>query len=166
MFDHKTGVYWAVDSFATPVPGGEGAEQLAGDVSELDDEFWTHGMTMFAYNALAPWLRLVDTERFSAEVGRLSELQISTIISAHSPAITGSNVQDALQKMRALPRPSVPLLQTSPSSTSSWRRRKGLSPEGHVVGIPSTRAVRVRSPGRCHDVEAIGQRIERSDGEL
>ena len=108
LFDRKTGVYWAVDSFATPVPGGEGAEQLAGDVSELDDEFWTHGMTMFAFNALAPWLRLVDAERFSTEVGRLSELQISTIISAHSPAITGSNVQDVLQKTRSLPAADSP----------------------------------------------------------
>jgi len=103
LFDHTTGVYWSVDSFATPVPGGEGAEQLARDVSELDDEFWTHGMTMFAFNALAPWLRLVDPERFGTEVGRLSELQISTIISAHSPAITGSKVQEVLEKTRDLP---------------------------------------------------------------
>lgn len=108
LFDRKTGVYWAVDSFATPVPGGEGAAQLAGDVSALDDEFWTHGMTMFAFNALAPWLRLVDPERFGAEVGRLSELQISTIISAHSPPITGSNVQDVLQKTRDLPESECP----------------------------------------------------------
>jgi hypothetical protein len=108
LFDHKTGVYWAVDSFATPVPGGEGAARLAGDVSELDDEFWTHGMTMFAFNALAPWLRLVDTDRFSAEVDRLSDLQISTIISAHSPAITGTNVQEVLQKTRGLPEAEGP----------------------------------------------------------
>ncbi len=108
LFDHKTGVYWAVDCFATPVPGGEGAEQLAGDVSQLDDEFWTHGMTMFAFNALAPWLRLVDPERFGADVGRLSQLQSSTIISAHSPAITGSKIPDALQKMRALPEAQCP----------------------------------------------------------
>jgi flavorubredoxin len=108
LFDHKTGVYWAVDCFATPVPGGEGVEQLAGDVSQLDDDFWSHGMTMFALNALAPWLRLVDPGRFGAEVGRLSELQISTIISAHSPAITGSKIPDALQKTRALPESECP----------------------------------------------------------
>ena len=108
LLDHKTGVYWAVDSFATPVPGGDGAEHLARDVSELDDEFWTGGMTMFAYNALAPWLRLVDPERFGAEVGRLSELPISTMISAHSPAISGNHVQGALEKMRALPEAECP----------------------------------------------------------
>jgi len=103
LLDTKTGVYWAVDSFATPVPGGEGAQKLARDVSELDEEFWTHGMTMFAFNALAPWLRLVDEDRFGTEVDRFSKLGISTIISAHSPAITGDSVDDALAKMRALP---------------------------------------------------------------
>jgi flavorubredoxin len=108
LFDKKTGVYWAVDSFATPVPGGEGAEKLAGDVAQLDDEFWTHGMTMFAFNALAPWLRLVDRNRFSTDVDRLSELAISTIISAHSPVITGSRIADAIEKMRELPDAECP----------------------------------------------------------
>jgi flavorubredoxin len=108
LFDTKTGVYWAVDSFATPVPGGEGAENLARDVAELDAEFWTHGMTMFAFNALAPWLRLVDQDRFGAEVGRLSDLEISTIVSAHSPTITGSNVTEALAKLRQLPTAECP----------------------------------------------------------
>jgi flavorubredoxin len=108
LFDTKTGVYWAVDSFATPVPGGEGAERLARDVAELDEEFWTHGMTMFAINALAPWLRLVDEDRFGAEVDRFSKLGISTIISAHSPAITGDKVDQAFAKLRELPTAECP----------------------------------------------------------
>jgi hypothetical protein len=60
-------------------------------------------MTMFAINALAPWLRLVDADRFGAEVDRISKLGISTIISAHSPAITGDKVDNALAKLRELP---------------------------------------------------------------
>ncbi len=103
LLDTKTGVYWAVDSFATPVPGGEGADQLPREVAELDDEFWTHGMAMFAINALAPWLRLVDKDRYDAEVQHLSDLAITTIISAHSPTISGSKVADAWAKMRDLP---------------------------------------------------------------
>ncbi len=51
---------------------------------------------MFAYNALAPWLSLVDPARFSAEIARLSDLPITTIISAHSPAnISGTKVDEA-----------------------------------------------------------------------
>ena len=111
LLDTKTGIYWAADCFATPVPGGEGADNLARDVAELDDEFWTNGMTMFAFHAIAPWLRLVDKDRFGDEVQRLSDLEISTIISAHSPLITGSKVAEALATVRALPtveRPPAP----------------------------------------------------------
>jgi flavorubredoxin len=108
LLDTKTGVYWAADTFATPVPGGEGAENLARDVAELDAEFWTHGMTMFAFNALAPWLRLVDQERFEAEVERFSHFEISTIISANSPTITGSKVAEALTTLRELPSAECP----------------------------------------------------------
>ncbi|MHB8438322.1 MAG: oxygen-binding di-iron domain-containing protein [Acidimicrobiales bacterium] len=108
LLDTKTGVYWAVDSFATPVPGGEGAEKLARDVAELDDAFWDHGMTMFAINALAPWLRLVDENRFGTEVDRFTELGISAIISAHSPAIFGDKVAEALAKVRGLPTAECP----------------------------------------------------------
>jgi flavorubredoxin len=103
LFDSQTGVYWAVDCFATPVPGGIGVETLACDVAELDDEFWTGGMTMFAFNALSPWLRLVDRDRFATEVQRLSDLDISAIISAHSPVISGSKIAEVLAKTRALP---------------------------------------------------------------
>jgi hypothetical protein len=108
LFDQHSGVYWAVDSFATPVPGGEGVETLPRDVSAFDDEFWTGAMTMFAYNALAPWLSLVDPDRFSAEISRLSGLPITTIISAHSPAISGEKVKEAFEKMRALPAAECP----------------------------------------------------------
>jgi flavorubredoxin len=108
LFDTKTGVYWASDTFATPVPGGAGADELVRDVSELDAEFWNHGMTMFAFNALAPWLSLVDPDRFDAEVQRFADLGIATIMSAHSPSITGSNVAAALETMRKFPTAECP----------------------------------------------------------
>jgi flavorubredoxin len=108
LFDGKTGVYWAVDCFATPVPGGLGAQALASDVAELDDAFWTGGMTMFMFNALSPWLRLVDRDRFAGQVQRLSELDISAIISAHSPVITGSKIAEVLAKTRQLPDADCP----------------------------------------------------------
>jgi len=108
LFDSQTGVYWAADCFATPVPGGAGATALARNVDELDYDFWVGGMTMFAFNALAPWLRLVDRDRFATEVQRLGELEISAIISAHSPIISGTRIADALAKIRALPDAECP----------------------------------------------------------
>jgi hypothetical protein len=109
LFDTKTGAYWAVDSFATPVPGGSGADSIPRDVSELDPEFWAQGMTMFAFNALAPWLRLVDPTLFGQQVQRLADLDATTIISAHSPAITGSQVAQALAILHGLPTAECPL---------------------------------------------------------
>jgi len=108
LLDTKTGVLWAVDAFATPVPGGHGATSLPAFVSDLDDDFWAHGMAMFAHNALAPWLRLVDRQRFRAEVQSLSDLGVSSIISAHSPAITGDDVGEAVALMQELPDAECP----------------------------------------------------------
>lgn len=45
LFDPVTGVYWASDAFATPLP-----DPLA-SITDLDPEFWEFGMTLFAYGA-------------------------------------------------------------------------------------------------------------------
>jgi hypothetical protein len=110
LFDTKTGVYWASDCFATPVPGGRGTGtgSLARDVAELDPEFWAHGMTMFGVNGLAPWLRLVDRSLFAAEVRRLIDLATSTVVSAHSPPIGKEALPDALEVLKQLPDAECP----------------------------------------------------------
>ncbi len=108
LLDTTTGVYWAVDCFATPVPGGPGTESFAYDVADLDPEFWSHGMTMFGINGLAPWLRLVDRSLFAAEVRRMSDLPISTVVSAHSPAIRNDKLPDALRMVQQLPDAECP----------------------------------------------------------
>ena len=108
LLDTKTGVYWAVDLFATPVPGGEHAQELAGCVDQLDAEFWAGAMAMFALGGLSPWLTLVDPARFAAEVQRFADQPISTIISAHSPLISGPKVAQALSLMRGWPTAECP----------------------------------------------------------
>lgn len=108
LLDAKTGVYWAADCFATPVPGGEGAGGFAGEVGDLDREFWEQGMTMFAIHALSPWLRLVDEDRFATSVRRLADLPISTITSAHSPVIRAAQIECALAMTCHLPTAECP----------------------------------------------------------
>lgn len=103
LFDAKTGVYWASDCFATPVPGGTHAQRFPRHVGELDHQFWVQSMTMFAVHALAPWIQLVDQDRFTAQVQRLTDLPISTIVSGHSPAIVGEQIADALAITCQLP---------------------------------------------------------------
>ena len=103
FLDERTGVYWAVDAFATPCPGDP-----VPTVADLDRSFWAEGMAMFIHHALSPWLGLVDPVRYAAEVDRVRAMGMTTITSAHSPLITAGSVADAFALLRALPGATVP----------------------------------------------------------
>jgi flavorubredoxin len=97
LYDPTTRVYWAVDSFATPLPDpGLG-------IGDLDPEFWQEGLALFAYGALSPWLSLLDEGKFARYVDRVQSLDIQTVASCHSPVIEGSLIEQAFGHIRALP---------------------------------------------------------------
>jgi hypothetical protein len=102
LLDTTTGVYWAVDAFATPVPGGPGV-QPPDHVNQLDPEAWWAGMVMYGLHGLSPWLELVDRDRFVATVRELQKDGMTTITSAHSPVIDGAAVNDAFDMLTRLP---------------------------------------------------------------
>jgi len=104
IFDSKTGVYWSVDTFATPLP-----DPHAG-IPELDPEFWNFGMTLFAYGALCPWLSLLDSEKFGRYVDGIQSLDIKTIAGCHTPVIEGSHIAQAFDHVRQLPSVEPPPL--------------------------------------------------------
>jgi len=97
LFDPTTGVYWAVDTFATPLPD----PQMG--VADLDAEFWGGGMTLFALGAVSPWLSLVDEEKYGAYVDRVQDLDITTVACCHSPVIEGPLIEQAFATVRGLP---------------------------------------------------------------
>lgn len=103
LFDPQTGVYWASDCFATTVPHG------MPDVSGMDREEWTAGLIANAHG-LSPWVVDIDERRYHANVGRLAGLGITTVASCHSPAITGGDLEYALDVIRAVP--SAPVQPT------------------------------------------------------
>ena len=96
LFDSKTGVYWASDSFATSVPGP------TADVSELNSEEWRQGVQMFGM-AVSPWISLTDPNKYAAHVNRLKEVDIKVIAGAHTPPIYGSYTRTAIDMMYDLP---------------------------------------------------------------
>lgn len=98
LFDPRTGVYWASDCFATPMPA-----QPVERVDELPPEMWEEGMAMFHHHALAPWLAMVDAGRFEAQVARLQALDPKVVVSAHTPVITGPILDIAFKQLAALP---------------------------------------------------------------
>lgn len=103
VLDERTGVYWAVDAFATPC-----SPALESHVDELDPEAWAGGVAMFAYHALSPWLRLVDPARYRRHIETVRALGSETIASAHSPLITGKAVDRAWDLLVDLPSAVVP----------------------------------------------------------
>ena len=88
--------FWAVDSFATPMPGP------MRNVADLDSEFWSEGMAMFD-NYVSPWLRLVDDAKYQATVDRVAALDTFTIVGCHTPVIPRSHVGKAIELARKSP---------------------------------------------------------------
>jgi flavorubredoxin len=101
LFDPLTGVYWASDSFATPMLSP------VRDVGELDTQFWRDGMAMFN-TYVSPWLALVDDAKYQATVDRIEALHPTTILGCHTPAIGAAHVAEALETARRTPHLRVP----------------------------------------------------------
>jgi flavorubredoxin len=104
LFDPTTGVYWAVDTFATPLP-----DPHLG-IADLDPEFWEFGLTMFAFGAVSPWLAMTDHTKYGQHVDKSQSLDITTIAACHSPVIEGPFIEKAFEKVRAFPNAEAPPL--------------------------------------------------------
>jgi flavorubredoxin len=103
LYDTKTGVYWASDAFGTPVLG------LVDHVADLPAEMLAESCMAFS-SMLSPWHEVVDAARFDRWVDRVEALEATVVVGAHGPQLTGSHIDVALQRMRALPSmPVAPL---------------------------------------------------------
>ena len=97
LFDPATGVYWAVDTFATPLP-----DPHLG-VGDLDPDFWREALALFAFGAVSPWLSMVDQDKYGRSVDRVQSLDITTVACCHSPVIEGSLIERAFAHVRQFP---------------------------------------------------------------
>jgi flavorubredoxin len=97
LFDPVTGVYWAADTFATPLP------DPSTPIADLDEEFWNFGMTLFAYGALCPWLSLLDSQKFGRFVDSVQALDIKTVAACHTPSFEAPFIERAFALTRQLP---------------------------------------------------------------
>lgn len=95
LFDDRSGVMWAVDSFAAGTPG---AVYHAGDIpTDLYEN------TFDAYNSLiSPWHAWLDTQTYGRHVDLIEAFGATTIASAHGPVLTGQFISDAFDRVRAL----------------------------------------------------------------
>lgn len=104
LFDPTTGVYWSVDTFATPLPDPELG------IADLDAEFWEFGLALFALGAVSPWLSLVDEDKYARYVDQTQGLDIKTVAACHSPVIEGPFIERAFARVRQLPSMVPPLM--------------------------------------------------------
>ncbi|HEY3483881.1 MAG TPA: hypothetical protein VGK49_00800, partial [Ilumatobacteraceae bacterium] len=104
LFDPTTGVYWAVDTFATPLP-----DPSLG-IADLEPEFWEFGMTLFAFGAVSPWLTMLDADKYGRFVDGVQGLDITTIAACHTPVIEGPFIEQAFARVRAFPTVEPPPL--------------------------------------------------------
>jgi flavorubredoxin len=98
LFDPTTGVLWASDAFATPMPA-----QPVDRVDELPPPLWAEGLAMFHHHALCPWLSIVDRAAYTAEVRRLRALDPALVVAAHTPLIADGAITTAFDHLAALP---------------------------------------------------------------
>jgi len=101
LYDSKTGVYWAVDSFAAALGGP------MDDISQAPPDMWKQGFEFF--NRLnSPWFKLLDQDKYERHVDRVQNLDIELLAGCHSPVIRRPQIDAAFQMIRDIPKGDAP----------------------------------------------------------
>lgn len=109
MYDARSGVLWAADSFACPTVGAVHRQE------DLPPGLWDEAFLPFN-SMLAPWHAWLDRAVFRRHVDQLEALPLTAVASGHGPILTGDAIDDAFRRVRAMagepavPTPGQPLL--------------------------------------------------------
>jgi flavorubredoxin len=104
VIDERTGVMWAVDSFAALTPGA------VHDVADLPADLYDESFGLFN-SMVSPWHAWLDPAVYGRHVDSVEQLAPSVIATAHGPVLTGDAIGDAFSRVRALagqPRAATP----------------------------------------------------------
>lgn len=96
LFDARSGVYWSVDCFGSPMPAP------VDDACDLDRSVWEE-MQLLCNRIISPWHTLLDQTKYDRLTDGIAALGATAIASAHGPAIRGPMVAEALRLLRQLP---------------------------------------------------------------
>lgn len=106
LFDARTGVYWAVDAFASLL-----TDPAVVDTAQLEAGFWEETL-LHSNRMISPWHTFVDPAKFDRHVDKVATLPITAIASAHSAAVRGQNVSEAMRLIRQVARMDAAPLPT------------------------------------------------------
>ena len=96
IFDDRTGVFWAVDTFALPV------SHPLEDAADIPDAEFTEGQQLGA-RLVAAWHPWLDERKFNGYVDQVQAMPIEVVASCHAPAIRGDRIGRAFELLRGLP---------------------------------------------------------------
>ena len=104
VIDERTGVMWAVDSFAAATPGA------LHHVDDIPADLYDESFGLFN-SMVSPWHAWLDPVVYGRHVDSVERLAPSVVTSAHGPVLTGDAIGDALTRVRSLagqPRVATP----------------------------------------------------------
>jgi flavorubredoxin len=95
LYDERSGVLWAVDSFAALTNGAvHRHEDLPQEL--YDDSF------LFFNSLVSPWHQFLDPVRYNRHVDSVEALKPRAVASAHGPILVGDAIHDAFDRVRTL----------------------------------------------------------------
>ena len=95
VLDERTGVLWAVDSFAALTTGAVHRRE------EVPDDLYDETFPLFN-SLVSPWHQWLDPVKYGAHVDSVAALRPEAVASAHGPILTGDQIADAFERVRAL----------------------------------------------------------------
>ncbi|MFI9291632.1 MBL fold metallo-hydrolase [Streptomyces gardneri] len=96
LFDPKTNVLWAVDTFATNV-----SAPMPETAAMSPDEF--RDGQLFGGRLVSPWVALLDAQKFGTVVSDFQHLNAEVIAGCHCPVLRGPQIPEAYDLLRRLP---------------------------------------------------------------
>lgn len=95
LYDDRTGVLWAVDSFAALAPGAvHRPEDIPKDLYEES--------SMLFNSMVSPWHQFLDPVRYNRHVDTVEALKPRAVATAHGPILVGDQIHDAFDRVRSL----------------------------------------------------------------
>jgi flavorubredoxin len=102
LYDERTGVMWAVDSFAALTTGA------VYDAADLPPDLFDETFRLFN-SMISPWHQWLSPRRYARHVDAVQALGATTVASAHGPVLRGALIADAFDRVRAMAgQPLVP----------------------------------------------------------
>jgi len=95
LFDEKTGVLWAVDTFAALTTGA------VHRVEDLPQQMYEE-TSLFFGSLVSPWHQWLDPVLYDRHVDTVEALGARVVTSAHGPILTGDAIHDGFDRVRTL----------------------------------------------------------------